>query len=397
MAKKIIRSAGLLLFVMLVSSLQAQLLLTENFSGTLSSPNQWNIGSTSATNMAIVSSELRYTSPTGTHRAYASTPLPISNMSCIDLEWTFKVRHTFASFPSSALQNTNNSRIYLASNQADLNSPLNGYFLLMRDNPQLCVQSGADASFTPILTGTANLYNSSPTFDVELKVTRTKAGVWEFFINGVSQGTVTNTTHLDASFVGMQARATASGRSFFYDNILLKVPDAFASPQIQTIDVLSSNQLRITFDENVEKPSAETPTHYIVDNAIGHPTSASRSDTNLKEVTLMFATSFTPDLINTLLVTGVKDLSGNAIPSCLPSKGTFSYDITPPSLVSVSVVGRNQIEVEFSENLKKASAETLVNYLLNNGIGTPSAASATNNVVTLTFSTNLAVGQTYLL
>ena len=65
-------------------------------------------------------------------------------------------------------------------------------------------------------------------------------------------------------------------------------------------------------------------------------------------------------------------------------------DITPPAIVSSSVISSNQLDVTFSEVVEINSAQTFTNYSVNNGIGNPNNAlrDATNfSLVHLFFST----------
>lgn len=49
-------------------------------------------------------------------------------------------------------------------------------------------------------------------------------------------------------------------------------------------------------------------------------------------------------------------------------------DVTPPALVSITVVSNTQLDVLFDESVNQTVAQTLTNYSVNNGVGNPSAA-----------------------
>jgi len=73
--------------------------------------------------------------------------------------------------------------------------------------------------------------------------------------------------------------------------------------------------------------------------------------------------------------------------------GTIALDITPPSIVSNSVISNTQLDVLFSEPLEITSAQTITNYSVNNGVGSPSSAirDASNlSLVHLSFATPFA-------
>jgi len=70
--------------------------------------------------------------------------------------------------------------------------------------------------------------------------------------------------------------------------------------------------------------------------------------------------------------------------------GAIVLDITPPSIVSNTVISNTQLDVLFSEPAEITSAQTTTNYIVNNGIGNPSSATrdASNlSLVHLSFTT----------
>lgn len=70
-------------------------------------------------------------------------------------------------------------------------------------------------------------------------------------------------------------------------------------------------------------------------------------------------------------------------------------DITPPSISAVTATSPNTLDVLFSEAVQLGTSQTLANYSVNNGIGTPSAAArdASNNaLVHLTFANSFPNG-----
>ncbi len=75
-------------------------------------------------------------------------------------------------------------------------------------------------------------------------------------------------------------------------------------------------------------------------------------------------------------------------------------DMTPPSLVSATPNSPTEVELLFSEPVDQTTAETASNYVVDNGIGSPSSAlrSSTNPaLVTLTLGTPMTSGTTYSL
>jgi hypothetical protein len=70
--------------------------------------------------------------------------------------------------------------------------------------------------------------------------------------------------------------------------------------------------------------------------------------------------------------------------------GTIVLDVTPPSIISNTVISNTQLDVLFNEPLEMTSAQTTTNYSVNNGVGNPSSATrdASNlSLVHLSFTT----------
>lgn len=75
-------------------------------------------------------------------------------------------------------------------------------------------------------------------------------------------------------------------------------------------------------------------------------------------------------------------------------------DNTPPAISSVSVLSATQLDVLFNEPVQQASAETEINYAVNNSIGNPSLALRDGSnpaLVHLTFGTNFVSAVNYIL
>jgi len=70
--------------------------------------------------------------------------------------------------------------------------------------------------------------------------------------------------------------------------------------------------------------------------------------------------------------------------------GTIVLDVTPPSIVSNTVISNTQLDVLFNEPLEITSAQTIANYIVNNGIGNPNTATrdvSNLSLVHLSFTT----------
>lgn len=253
--------------------------------------------------------------------SYLSTP----NALIANTEWHFYVKQAFA--PSSS----NYGRVYLVSNQANLEGSLNGYYLQFGeagslDAVELFRQTGLTS--TSVCRGTNGTIAAS--FAIGVKVTRDASGNWSLFVDPTGgtayslQATGTDNTYTATSYFGMVDVYTISNATkFYYDDFYVGpiIVDNTA-PTITSTTVISSTQLDVLFNESVDLTTSQTLTNYSANNGLGNPTSAVRDGSNLALVHLTFATPFTSGLTNTLTVINVQDFSSNAITS---ATSNFTY------------------------------------------------------------------------
>ena len=255
--------------------------------------------------------------------SYLSTASPGASID--NLQWNFYIKQTFASSGS------NYGRVYLVSDQANLEGSLNGYYLQFGeagslDAVELFRQTGLTS--TSVCRGTNGEIAAS--FAIGVKVTRNALGSWNLYVDptgGTAYGfeaTGTDNTYTTTSFFGVATVYTiSSATKFFFDDfyngaIIVDV----TAPNIVSSTVVSSTQVDVLFNENVDLTTSQTLTNYSADNGLGNPSVASRDLTTLSLVHLTFATAFTNALLNTLTVINVQDFSANAITSATT---TFTY------------------------------------------------------------------------
>ncbi|MEO7265587.1 MAG: Ig-like domain-containing protein, partial [Ferruginibacter sp.] len=73
---------------------------------------------------------------------------------------------------------------------------------------------------------------------------------------------------------------------------------------------------------------------------------------------------------------------------------TFVPDVTPPAIVSATAITANTLDILFNEPVDFNSSQAIANYVVSNGIGSPSSAVrdvANTSLVHLTFATNFPV------
>ncbi|HTF04508.1 MAG TPA: lamin tail domain-containing protein [Bacteroidia bacterium] len=246
-----------------------------------------------------------------------TSSLSFSNPFATNCEWQFWSRMNFS--PSD----NNNLRYYLTSDVANLEGPVNGYYIRMGENGSfdsvdLWEQSGS--THTKIIDGLPGRVALSNNI-VRVKVTRTAAGLWTVFsdttgnTNWVQEGTITNNIHTTSNFAGLFCKYTVSNiNDFFLDDVYCgpMIVDLTA-PQLVSLNVISATQLDVTFDEPVEQTSAETEINYAVSNGFGNPSSALRDGSNTAVVHLTFPTNFTSSFAYQLYVANVQDNASNAM------------------------------------------------------------------------------------
>jgi hypothetical protein len=261
--------------------------------------------------------------------SYLSTTSPTSSLN--NTEWQFYIKQSFAGSGS------NYGRVYLASDQSNLEGSLNGYYLQFGeagslDAVELFRQTGTTS--TSVARGTnGQIVNS---FAIGIKVTRNASGNWSLFVDpsgGTAyalQATGADNTYTTTSFFGIACVYTSSNANkFFFDDfyngpLIVDV----TPPAIASLTVISSTQVDVLFNEGVELTTSQTVTNYTVNNSIGNPSAASRDAVNLSLVHLTFASAFTSGLANTLTVNAIQDFSSNAITTAT-SNFTYLAPVTP--------------------------------------------------------------------
>jgi hypothetical protein len=282
------------------------------------------------TQFNITSQQLKLNS-TGTDTSYLVT----ASTAAQTAEWQIWFKLSFN--PSSG----NFGKIYLISDQANLNASLNGYFIQLGgigtlDDIRLFRQDGLTQ--VQLIDGPDSTLQNS-TNEVRLKVIRDVSGLWTILAdtlggqNLVSQGSVTDNTYISSTYFGVWCKYTSSNATKFYFD------DIYAGPQI--IDNLpptllaavpsSNNQLELQFDEAVTSASAQTLANYLVNNGIGQPQTAQLNVLDPTKVSLSFSTSFTSGTAYQIQVNGIQDATGNTLTN---GQASFSfYQVKPLDVV----------------------------------------------------------------
>ena len=242
--------------------------------------------------------------------------LSTENLLIDETEWHFWVKLSFS--PSG----NNMARIYFVSDNSDLTSELNGYFLQLGeagtdDAIELFRQNGNEI-FSVCRSNNALISNS---FSIGVKVIRNNTGKWDVYVdysggtNYLFECSGLDNTFTTTNFFGVYCKYTISNsKKFYFDDFYIgsEIFDTI-SPEIILVEVVSSNAIDVKFSESIEKQTSENQDNYFINNEIGNPKSVLLNEFDLSLVHLEFENEFQNRIENILTVTNIEDLSGNKI------------------------------------------------------------------------------------
>ena len=252
------------------------------------------------------------------------TPIVLTNLD--SLEWNVFIKQSFAGSSS------NYSRIYLVSDQPDLKSSLNGYFLQFgeanaNDAVELFKQTGTVVN--SICRGTNAAIASA--VNAHVKVERKQGGVWKLYVDYTGGNNYTlEAQGIDNSFnssgyFGFLCNYTSSNATkFFYDNISIRslLADT-VKPVLISAQALNNQHLILTLSEPIDSSGVTNINNYFVSNGIGKPVQAYLDSSDKKVIHLINAFLFVSGQTYTVTLSNIKDLNNNFI---LPSSAlSFSY------------------------------------------------------------------------
>ncbi|HDP99750.1 MAG TPA: T9SS type A sorting domain-containing protein [bacterium] len=136
-------------------------------------------------------------------------------------------------------------------------------------------------------------------------------------------------------------------------------------PKIVSVSAVAQDQVRICFDEPINKQSAENVDHYQISDGIEVIAAQLASDT----VTVNLTTSIHSEGRYTITVTNIADLAAD--PNFLTDAAIYEYsyiDQNRPTIEQVTALDPNQVSVIFSEKVEQTSAVNIANYQINNSI-----------------------------
>lgn len=233
------------------------------------------------------------------------------------VEWRCYVAQNFA--PSS----NNYGRIYLVSDQQNLEGPLNGYYLqlgesLTGDAVELFQQNGTTATSVARCTNGAIAGN----FQIGIRVTRSSNAEWKIYIdyNGgtsyVFEAAGTDATFNSSAYFGVVCTYTSGNiDNFFFDDFYTGPITVDSIPPFVTSTlVTSTSSVDVKFNEVLDATSAENELNYNADNSLGIPTTAVQDATDRSLIHLTFSgNTIVPGPVYTLTMNNLQDVNNNIV------------------------------------------------------------------------------------
>lgn len=311
----------------------------------------------------VTASQLRLKG-TVTSDAHISTPHTIID----SVTWTFYTR--FALSPSTQ----NFSRFYLSSSSANLEEPLNGYYVqlggITGNNDSITLHKQTGTSHTQLIggrRGTVSKTNNT----VRIKVFRDHLGNWELYsdtlggTNFVLEGTTNDAQYITSQYLGWFIKySSGNSQNHYLDDVsALKPILDTTKPIIDSIVTVGNSSLLVYFNEALNLTSATKPVNYLLSSSPVHPSSVILQNANT--VLLNFAQPFVSKNQYTLAITNVADSAGNVM---LNHNHSFLYYVPEPFDILISeffpdptpVVGLP--DAEFVELYNNTSAPISLKY-----------------------------------
>lgn len=310
----------LFFFLILAYSFSVKAQFSDDFTdGDFTNNPTWSGDNTLFT---ITTGELNSQSPVA-----ATYYLSIPSTLAANAEWIFDVNLKLSTSGANYVD------IFLMSDVAVLSSPQNGYFVRIgstQDDIKLYKIVGGTE--TLLIDGVDGSVNSSTNNPFRIKVTRDATNLWTLTYDDgilgsfVNAGNIVDNAVNSSAFFGVkivQSSAASAINNHFFDNFYVGVIGADVTPPaIDSVVVVNTTNLKVYFSETVDLTTAQNSLNYSADNGLGNPTTATRDVVDSSLVHLTFSSSFGNNILNTLTVNNVEDLSGNII---INATKTFMY------------------------------------------------------------------------
>jgi len=182
-----------------------------------------------------------------------------------------------------------------------------------------------------------------------------------------------------------------SSYSYLYE------PADVVGPTLTMANIVDATHIDVMFSEQIGKAGAETATNYSISGGISVISAQLASS---GRVVQLQTSAHESSRLYLLSVRGIKDTSPQANEMAPNSSYAYIYepaDVINPTIRLARIIDATHVEVVFSETVEKSSAETIGNYIFNNGLTVVKAElTASGNVVSLE-TTSHENGKVYVL
>jgi len=246
----------------------------------------------------------------GTDTSFLSLP----NHLIDSTEWRFWMKLSFS--PSA----NNYARVYLISDQAALNGPLQGYFLQFgqagtNDAITLYRQAGLDTF--RICTGSPGLIAAG--FSGNVKITRNSHGKWTIAVDptgGIQyafEAEGTDNVLSQTAYFGIQCRFTSSNATkFYFDDFLIReIAMDYDPPEILKVIAKDSHSLDVFVSEPIDLQASGNPQLYNLNQGIGNAMLALPDNLQPGLIHLQFQQALEQAVHYTLNISEIQDIAGN--------------------------------------------------------------------------------------
>lgn len=280
--------------------------------------------------------------------------------------WEFYIKLSFS--PSS----NNLARVYLASDQENLQGALNGYFLQFgeagsSDAIELFRQDGEVV--TSICRGVEASIASS--FTTKIKVIHQNNGLWSVYSDFNLTGSYllecqgNDQTYSNTNYFGFFCKYTSSNATkFYFDDVEIQYFQVDnQAPKVNSVLVEGPKNLTVLFTEAISSETGENTNNYIINQSVGNPVNAVLNAVK-NEVSLEFANDFNTDENYEISISNLEDLSGNIMNDTIIH---FSLNILEPYDVVINEIMADPSpvvqlpEVEFLEIYNRTNASIDLN------------------------------------
>ncbi len=260
---------------------------------------------------AVEAGELRSAS-SGAATYYLSTPSTLA----LNAEWQFYFNLKFSTSGANYVD------IYLIADNANLSAVADGMFVRIGGtNDKIVLYKRVSGVDTELISSPNSIVNSSSNNPFRIKVTRDPADLWMLEYDDGNLGTfastgsvVDNSVNSSSHFgilITQSSAASPVGNHFFDDIIVQEIGFDNTPPELLSLEVISENQLKLIFNEEVDQSMAENTSNYNLSGSLLPDLETAELSTP-NEVILTYASSFENGSYS-IQVSNIEDLKGNMI------------------------------------------------------------------------------------